>query len=178
MLPQTQNETLLVKRMSLPEAWIDRIFERLSCFYGSKFADMWRGTDPVQLKAVWSEKLAGFHDRPEIIRHALESLDDRPWPPTLPEFLEVCRNQARRLGPVPLPQLNAPTVTREQMAEATREIEHAATKPKEYDYRGWCKELKRRYLAGEDLLPIQISMASEAMGEVWDKRECRPKEAA
>ena len=40
--------------------------------------------------------------------------------------------------------------------------------------RAWANSLKSDYIDGVDLLPIQISMASEAMGEVWDKRECIP----
>ena len=44
--------------------------------------------------------------------------------------------------------------------------------------RDWANSLKSDYIDGVCLLPIQISMASEAMNEVWDKRECRPKEAA
>lgn len=161
----------------LPDAWIERLFDRLAALYGSKFADLWKNTDLQNVKATWAEKLGGFADRPEIIRHALDSCDDRPWPPTLPEFIGLCRDQARRVGrqtsALPAPQLSV-----EERMDRARQLEASATKPKEYDYRGWCKELKRRYLAGEDLLPIQISMASEAMNEVWDKRECRPKEAA
>jgi hypothetical protein len=45
------------------------------------------------------------------------------------------------------------------------------------DPKAWASSLKSDYLDGADLLPIQIAMASESMGEVWEKRECRPRNA-
>lgn len=85
---------------NLPIAWIDRIFNHLSGLYGSKFTDMWRETDIAEVKLLWAEKLAGFKGRPEAIKSAMDALDDKPWPPTLPEFLHLCRDAARRAGPL------------------------------------------------------------------------------
>lgn len=43
----------------------------------------------------------------------------------------------------------------------------------------WAHKLRSRYLAGERLLMVQVSMASDALGERWTdedgKRECRRK---
>lgn len=82
----------------LPMAWIDRIFSHMGAMYGSKFADLWRDTDQIAVKALWAEKLGGFIDHPKAIKAALDSLDDKPWPPTLPEFLMLCRQAAHRDG--------------------------------------------------------------------------------
>ena len=43
-------------------------------------------------------EIAGFQDRPEAIKAALDALDDKPFPPTLPEFLRACRDAAKRVG--------------------------------------------------------------------------------
>ena len=72
-----------------PVSWIERIFERMSCFYGTKFADAWRGVDDVTVKAVWAESLAGYTG--EEIKRGLDACLTRDWPPTLPEFLKLCR---------------------------------------------------------------------------------------
>jgi hypothetical protein len=160
--------------MSLPESWIDRIFERLSCLYGSKFADMWRGTDVHQLKTVWADKLGGFCDRPEIIRLSLESLDEKPWPPTLPEFLEICRNHARRVGSE-TKRIEPPQLSIEERMERAEVLAAASAKQNSYDYRGWAKYLRREYLEGVHLLPIQILMASEALNETWENGQCKPR---
>jgi hypothetical protein len=70
----------------------------MAAMYGSKFADLWAGTDEAEVRKVWADKLAGFADKPGCIKAAIDALDDRPFPPTLPEFLGLCRNAARRIG--------------------------------------------------------------------------------
>jgi hypothetical protein len=44
-----------------------------------------------------SEKLGGFADQPKAIKAALDACDERPFPPTLPEFLTLCRDAGRRI---------------------------------------------------------------------------------
>ena len=83
----------------LPESWITKIFSHFEALYGSKFHDAWKGTDLANVKQVWAEKLGGFKDKPQAIKSALDSLDDKPWPPTLPEFLHLCRDAAKREAP-------------------------------------------------------------------------------
>lgn len=73
----------------LPTAWVERVFERLSAFYGSKFADLWSGCDIPGVKAVWDHELAG-HTSEELAR-GIAACRTRDWPPTLPEFLKLCR---------------------------------------------------------------------------------------
>lgn len=75
----------------LPDAWIGKIFDTMSVMYGSRFAAMWADSDAEKVRAMWAEKLGGFRKAPEAIRYALDALDDHPWPPTLPEFLALCR---------------------------------------------------------------------------------------
>lgn len=82
----------------LPDGWIAKIFDHMAAMYGSKFADLWRGTEPEKVRAMWAEKLAGFADKPQAIKQALSALDDHPFPPTMPEFLALCRDAAKRIG--------------------------------------------------------------------------------
>ena len=44
----------------LPTAWIERVFERLSALYGSKFADLWRGCDIEGVKSRLGEEADGY----------------------------------------------------------------------------------------------------------------------
>ena len=111
----TPNEISPASVRVLPDAWVERLFERLAALYGSRFADMWRGTDLENVKRTWAEKLGGFAQRPEIIKAALDACDDRPWPPTLPEFLGICREAAKR-SPVQLPALPAPDIPADVIA--------------------------------------------------------------
>lgn len=74
---------------ALPEAWIDSLFGRMIGSYGSKFADLWRGTDLQSVRRLWATELAELTR--EELKLGAESLRTRPFPPTLPEFFALCR---------------------------------------------------------------------------------------
>lgn len=73
----------------LPTKWVERIFAELGALYGSKFVDQWGSQDPATLKAFWAQKLAGLSG--DELRRGLTACEQRDWPPTLPEFLKLCR---------------------------------------------------------------------------------------
>ena len=175
-LPNSPGQTVTLRQLSteLQQGWIERLFSRLAALYGSAFGRQWEGTNLADVKRVWAEKLGGF--TAQQIGAALKSCDDRQYPPNCPEFIDLCRQAAKR-GDIPL-AIEAPQLSPEERLERAMSIGTAAVKTDSYGYRGWCRELKRRYLAGERLLPIQISMASEAMNEVWERGECRAVEFA
>ena len=69
---------------------VERIFKRMAEIYGARFADMWDGvTDFDSVKAEWGDALTGY--TVEEIKLGVESCRRRAWPPTLPEFLAMCR---------------------------------------------------------------------------------------
>lgn len=72
--------------------WIERLFDRMAGLYGARFADAWRGVDPERVKRTWAEELAGFTG--EEIARGVTALKTRDWPPTLPEFVKLCRPPA------------------------------------------------------------------------------------
>lgn len=74
---------------ALPSAWIDRLFSRFSAMYGSRFADLWRGADADEVRAVWAVDLGDLS--PQEIAAGVEACKSRDWPPTLPEFRKLCR---------------------------------------------------------------------------------------
>jgi len=155
---------------ALPESWIDRLFARLEGLYGAKFLDMWRESDLRNVKATWAEKLAGFADKPEALKAAIDACDEKHWPPTLPEFLVLCRGAASRNNS--LAALPAPVIAPDEIEKRVAEISKAVKKPKDNDYLAWAKILKNRYLSGECLIICQIKLASQALGEVWANHQC------
>lgn len=170
-------ETLPERRFVLPDSWIERLFDRLSALYGVKFLDMWKGTDLANVKQTWAEKLGGFCDRPEIIRDALDACDDRPFPPTLPEFMGACRDAARRIGTISS-SLPAPDLSPDERAARTEQIVTIINKTPAYDFKLWAKQLRAEYLSGVILFQIQIDNASAALGEVWKDGQCLPRVSA
>lgn len=68
---------------------VEALFSELAAIYGARFADMWRNTDAAHVKAVWARALAGL--KVGEVRQGLYGCRKKPWPPTLPEFLLLCR---------------------------------------------------------------------------------------
>ena len=130
------NAPLQVRPSALPDRWIDSLFERLESAYGSKWLNMWGNSNLVNVKSLWAEKLAGFSDNPKAIAYALDCLDEHPFPPTLPEFLALCRK-------APKPEskaLPAPAANPEKAAEFASNVK-AVTKSTRDDL-GWVRRPK------------------------------------
>jgi len=87
------SETLPEKLSVLPESWTEKIFTAMASAYGTLFTDRWRGLDLHAVKGFWSGELASFSDNPECYGLAIKTmLQGSKYPPTLPEFIELCRN--------------------------------------------------------------------------------------
>lgn len=85
-------------RRPLPDSWVAKIFQAMQGNYGTRFLNQWKtgqslpdGTDAGVRNAMgfWADKLGGFADRPACIRRVLDSLPTEP--PSLPQFIELCR---------------------------------------------------------------------------------------
>ena len=74
---------------ALSEDWIERIFQRLENFYMAKWTDSFGGIPRERVKQAWAEELAGYTGNE--IKNGLEACRGHKWPPTLPEFLMLCR---------------------------------------------------------------------------------------
>lgn len=88
------------------------MFAVMATHYGARFADAWRGIDPVEMKAAWAAKLAEFS--PEQLKRGIESLEQCKFPPTLPEFVTLCKQSVPEAHRLKLP---APKPTAEQKAQ-------------------------------------------------------------
>lgn len=176
--PSLRAQTVILRQLSpeLQNGWIERLFSRLAALYGAAFGRQWEGTNIAEVKALWAEKLGGF--TAAQIGEALTACDERPYPPNAAEFLMLCRDIAKRERDARIARLPAPEITQEAIAARHKQLESIARKPAAYDYKLWAKTLRGEYLAGAHLLPIQISMASDALNEDWEKRECKPRVAA
>lgn len=62
---------------------------------------MWSGSNVESVKRVWATELGKVS--PEQIAMAMDACKRRRFPPTLPEFLELCRPTAESLGIPPMP---------------------------------------------------------------------------
>ena len=84
--------------MSLPAAWVEKIFEKLTVTYGHQFLGRWSGLDLEAVKADWAHELARFQQNPKALAYALENLPAGD-PPTVLEFRAICNRRPDDPGP-------------------------------------------------------------------------------
>lgn len=76
---------------------VERLFLRLSALYGNRFTDMWKGIDLHEVKRCWADELSAYSV--QQVAQAVNGLTEKAWPPTLPEFLEMCEG-AKPVTPI------------------------------------------------------------------------------
>ncbi|NGZ86425.1 hypothetical protein [Duganella aceris] len=74
---------------AIPKHWIESLFKKMAFTYGTKLADQWRGTDTAGVKQHWALELGALTNAQ--LCAGVAALNTRPWPPTLPEFIAMCR---------------------------------------------------------------------------------------
>lgn len=140
---------------SLPEAWTEKIFEKLSLVYGRDFLSRWEGQNLNAVKADWGHELRGFQQSPNAIRHALETLDAAK-PPTVLQFRDACL-KAPQYAPAALP---APKADPAVVAQALGSIQ----RPTGFSHKGWAYRLQKREQDGDRLTKFQRGAWREALG--------------
>jgi hypothetical protein len=138
---------------------LDLIFSKLSITYGRDFTSRWEGQDMAVVKADWGNELDGFGDKPDAIVWALKNLPpDRP--PTVLQFREIANRAPVKADVLRLaaPPIN-PELGERIRAEMTRFKTGARPSPKDWAYR-----IIARHDAGEDIRPISLRFAREALG--------------
>lgn len=118
--------------MSLPAAWVDRIFEKLTVAYGNEFLRRWDGLDMAIVKADWAHELAGYAAMPYAIRYAMDNLPDKA--PTARSFRALCNTVpvAVNMGLAAPSEKPSPAV-----AARLASVGHVAVDPK-----AWARRLR------------------------------------
>lgn len=72
-----------------PLSWVESLFARMQGMYGNKFLDMWRDSDIALVKQLWADEMGKL--APEDLKRGYVALMTRDWPPSLPEFVRMCK---------------------------------------------------------------------------------------
>lgn len=146
--------------MSLPSAWTDKIFAKLSLAYGRDFIGRWEGIDLGDVKTDWSHELSGFEAHPEAIAYALANLPPQK-PPTVFEFRAIARR-------APLPEaarLEAPKADPAKVAaEIAKQTDLKSAFAPKHNPKEWAQIIVDRAAAGDRIRPITLRFAREALG--------------
>lgn len=144
--------------MSLPETWVDRIFEKLALVYGHQFLARWDGMDLARVKADWGHELRRFAQSPAAIAHGLEQLPaDRP--PTVLQFRDLCdshRPPTPRIGHDEAPA--DPKRVAQELAKLRSQPNNRTG-----DRREWARVIVARHRAGGKVTSTVLRIASECL---------------
>jgi hypothetical protein len=162
---------------ALPDAWVRKLFAELHGNYGSRWLTMWAtgekladGSDAGVAVAmrVWAEKLAGFSDKPEAIKGVLANLPIDV--PSLPKFLELCREQARRVGNEAPKIAYTPTAEdlQRQREAAQKVAEAAQKKTHNFDPMRWCRKPGSQ-IAMDHIVEEARSRGNQVLAKVLDE---------
>lgn len=155
-------------------AMIDRLFGRLTMMYGNKFLDMWASSPIEDVKKCWSDELRIFSV--EQIGLAVSNLKTHNFPPTLPEFLQLCESARRerpRSSPTPLPDKrgynpNDPAIlaAKARCMETVAKLHASMGNPFSKPSNNWANKILARHEAGEVIPPDSLRMARTALGGI------------
>lgn len=147
--------------MSLPAAWVDRLFDKMTLTYGQSFLRRWQDIDLNAVKSDWAHELSGFERFPKSIAWALQNLPPEK-PPTVLEF----RNIARKAPEEEQPRIEHSAAGKERIAEELRKLGPilAKTAPSGDSF-DWARRLIQRHESGAyKSTRAALAMARDALG--------------
>lgn len=145
--------------MSLPAAWTDKIFTKLTLAYGRDFLSRWEGVDLNDVKTDWSHELSGFESHPEAIAYGLANLPQKP--PTVIEFRAI----ARRAPTPEVPRLEAPRADPARVAAELAKLAPLRMQSSAVvDGKDWARRIMARHEAGDKINPYTLLSARQALG--------------
>lgn len=145
--------------MSLPTAWVDALFTKLTLAYGRDFIGRWEGIEIGDVKTDWAHELSGFDAHPEAIAYALANLPAKA--PTVIEFRALCR----KAPPPAVALLPEPPANPQRVAAELRKLAPILAKPASEDGRAWARAILTRHQRGDKIRPITLQFARQAVGE-------------
>ena len=144
---------------ALPEAWIDRLFDRFAAMYGKHWFDLWADVPMADVKAAWRADLAKVDG--EQIRKALEHCKAQcKFPPTLPEFVGLCKAFAIARQRPALPDYSRAEIAPEVLAEIAKMFD--AQRKRQPD--DWARNILKLHAEGKYDSFAGLAMARRAMG--------------
>jgi hypothetical protein len=138
---------------ALPARAVDRLFARFVAMYGlGAMQRMWGDSPTEDVKGVWADSLGRF-SLDEILG-GLRALEDAgsAFPPTLPEFVGLCKRKPAVVPPEHRKLLPLPDRTPEEIAAGhamAKRIASAVRPDEKRDPAAWAYRVIARYRSGD-----------------------------
>lgn len=155
------SETSQAIPSALPNAWINRLFDRFLTMYGRQWLDLWAGVPLEAVKATWAEDLAAFDA--DTLRKALEHCrSNNKFPPSSPEFVGLCKSfrpsPAGHYAALPAPR--GGDIDPRVRAEIAKFLEVG----RKSDPKDWARRILTEAKDGTYRYPHGINCAEQALG--------------
>lgn len=109
---------------AIPKRWVESLFAKMSAYYGARFSDLWRGSDALEVQKAWGLELAKITS--QQLKAGVDALSAFVRPPTLPEFVQHCRQMRQQAAASDAPQLpNEPRTSPEEAAKGLAAVQQA-----------------------------------------------------
>lgn len=149
--------------MSLPTAWVEKIFDKLTLNYGVDFMARYKGIPISDVKTDWADVLGCFESRPSAIAFFLENLPDRP--PTAQQAKNLCLAAPHVENTLAIENESAAGKARiaEELAKLAP-LRQSLNNVEKKDCRAWARKLLAEHAAGFKKTPAVLQMARNAVG--------------
>lgn len=142
---------------ALSKRAIEALFSKMSAFYGDKFATMWRSAVLTEVQKAWAIELAKLSR--EQLKAGSESLSALPKPPTLPEFIALCKQARLEQAAFQAPRLEHVTPADQKVIDANLAQIKRFSKPRRMSGNpGWAYDFMIRG-TGLNAQPTSVEVA-------------------
>lgn len=143
---------------------IDRLFARFVAMYGARFTDMWANSNFDEVKKCWSDELRIF--TVAQVGEAVSNLKTHNFPPTLPEFLQLCAGAKAKATVTyikAVPRLQVKEQPNDWHAAKARCMELAKQFGHKKPSNDWAFKILQRAKDGDNIPADSMRMAMEAV---------------
>lgn len=142
---------------SLPDAWVAKIFQKLTLVYGRDFLNRYEGINIADVMADWAHELRTFQQSPGSIKHGLETLPPGV-PPTVLQFRDACFKAPKYVKTALVDYSRADP-------EVVKAVNGAVKRAAGNDPCAWARRLKARIDAGYKQTIAQRHMVRDALAD-------------
>jgi hypothetical protein len=154
---------------AIPKRWIDALFSKMSAFYGVRFADLWRGTDLIEVQKVWAVELGKLSAAQ--MKAGSDALTAFTKPPSLPEFIEHCKRTRLEMAAHEAPRLEHSTPADQKVIDANlkkiQRIVHGVQLKSAH--KGWATEMIERG-TGRNGAPLTVEVLQSCRDVIEGKK--------
>jgi hypothetical protein len=154
---------------AIPQRWVETLFAKMSAFYGSRFADMWRGSNVLEVQKAWAIELKKLSSAQ--LKAGVDALTAFTKPPSLPEFIEHCKRTRLEMAAHEAPRLEHTAPADQKVIDSNlkkiQRIVHSVQLKSAH--KGWATEMIERG-TGRNGAPLTVEVLQSCRDVIEGKK--------